>query len=114
MYIATVTRQALLGVLVALALFIGALLITSPKASAAKSECSAGTVCAWQNSNFTGKFSQWSAAGCYNHSENPQIRSGWNRTSVNARFGGAGILESGKAFELLSGNPITGEICFPV
>jgi hypothetical protein len=115
-YIVSSARRPFLIALASLALLASVLLIAAPKASASKSECSAGTVCAWENSNFTGNFSQWSASetGCHNHAGNPNIRSGWNRTGVNARFGGAGVLEPGKAFELLSGNPITGEICFPV
>jgi Peptidase inhibitor family I36 len=116
MHTVPVAQKVFLSALVALALLAGALFVAAPKASASKSQCSANTVCAWENSNFTGNFSQWAASdtGCHNHAGNPKIRSGWNRTGVNVRFGGAGVLEPGKAFELLSGDPITGEICWPV
>jgi Peptidase inhibitor family I36 len=114
MHSVSVARRTLLGTLAALTLLGGALFATAPKASAAKSQCSANTVCAWENSNFTGNFSQWSAGetGCHNHAGNPNIRSGWNRTGFNVRYGGVIILGPGEAFEKLSGNPITGEICW--
>ena len=39
------------------------------------SQCSANTVCAWANNDFTGNFSWWpaSSTGCHNHSGNPSI-----------------------------------------
>jgi len=114
MHNASVARNALLSALAALALLAGALLIAAPKASASMSQCSAGTVCAWENSNFTGNFSQWSASetGCHNHAGNPKIRSGWNRTGVTVRYGGVIELGSGLWFEKPGGNAITGEICW--
>jgi hypothetical protein len=81
------------------------------------SQCSANTVCAWANSDFTGNFSWWpaSSTGCHNHSGNPSIRSGYNRTGYNVRYGGGPTLPPGYAFQLNPGeNPITGEICWPV
>lgn len=108
------TRNVFLSALAALTLLAGALFVAAPKASAAKSQCSANTVCAWENSNFTGNFSQWSAGetGCHNHAGNPNIRSGWNRIGSNVRYGGVLILEPGFAFEKPTGNAITGEICW--
>lgn len=80
------------------------------------SQCSANTVCMWENNNFTGNFSQWpeSNTGCHNHAGNPKLRSGWNRSSqYRVRVGGALYLWPGEAFQLVEGNPITGEVCWP-
>lgn len=83
----------------------------------AKSECSSGTVCMWSGSEFNGTFSQWaeSSTGCHSHSGNPELRSGWNRNSTDkVEVGGSGIiLAPGETFQITSGNPITGEICWP-
>jgi hypothetical protein len=110
----SLVRRTVLGALAALALLACALFVAAPKASASLSQCSAGTVCAWENSNFTGNFSQWSASetGCHNHAGNPKIRSGWNRTGVTVRYGGVIELGPGLAFEKPTGNAITGEICW--
>jgi hypothetical protein len=123
--------RRLLGPLVLLSA-LGVLVLAAPAASAeivikpvttsemsplSLSQCSSGTVCAWENSNFTGNFSQWPASntGCHNHSGNPSIRSGWNRSPYNVRYGGGPTLPPGYAFEVNPGeNPITGEICWPV
>jgi hypothetical protein len=81
------------------------------------SQCSANQVCAWANSDFTGNFSWWAASntGCHNHAGNPSIRSGYNRTGYNVRYGGGPTLPPGYAFQLNPGeNPITGQICWPV
>jgi hypothetical protein len=81
------------------------------------SQCSANQVCAWANSDFTGNFSWWAASntGCHNHAGNPYIRSGYNRTGYNVRYGGGPTLPPGYAFQLNPGeNPITGQICWPV
>lgn len=79
-------------------------------------QCSANTVCAWANNDFTGNFSWWpaSSTGCHNHAGNPSIRSGYNRTGYNVRYGGGPVLSPGFAFQVNPGeNPITGEICWP-
>jgi Peptidase inhibitor family I36 len=78
-------------------------------------DCSANHMCVWENNNFTGNFSQWPAwdTGCHNHASNPKLRSGWNRTGYTVRVGGAFYLGSGNTFQVLEGNPITGEICWP-
>lgn len=117
MHTLSVDRKILLSVLIALALLVGALFAATPKASASLSQCSAGTVCVWENNNFTGNFSQWPASseGCHSHEGNPQLRSGWNRTNLKVRWGGSGLPGApGEEWQLLSGNPITGEICWPV
>lgn len=82
---------------------------------ASLSQCSANTMCVWENNNFTGNFSWWaeSNTGCHNHLSNPKLRSGWNRTGYRVRVGGALYLWPGESFQLLEGNPITGEVCFP-
>jgi hypothetical protein len=80
-------------------------------------QCSANTVCAWANNDFTGNFSWWPASntGCHNHASNPSIRSGYNRSGYNVRYGGGPTLPPGFAFQVNPGeNPITGEICWPV
>jgi Peptidase inhibitor family I36 len=116
MHTVPATQGVCVSALIALALLIGALLISAPKASASKSQCSERTVCVWENSNFTGKFSQWSEeeTGCHPHPGNPKIRSGWNRSIIwNVRFGGQKTEGPGLSFALESGaNPITGEICW--
>jgi len=117
MHTALSAHKMFLRALVALALLGGTLFVAVPDAFASKSQCSENTVCVWENSNFTGKFSQWAASetGCHSHEGNPRIRSGWNRTGLKVRFGGRFTLGPGLAFELGSGeNPITGEICWPV
>ncbi len=78
------------------------------------SQCSSNYMCVWENSNFTGNFSQWPASntGCHNHSGNPKLRSGYNRTGYVVRVGGAFYLYPGETFQVLEGNPITGEICW--
>jgi hypothetical protein len=82
-----------------------------------KTQCSANTMCVWENNNFTGTFSWWdeSNTGCHNHANNPKLRSGWNRTNFRVRIGGTGVyLLPGETFVVLEGsNPVTGEICFP-
>jgi peptidase inhibitor family I36 len=117
MHTLSVERKVLLGALAALALFAGALFASTPKASASLSQCPENAVCVWQNNDFTGEFSWWPASneGCHNHASNPQLRSGWNRTSLKVRWGGSGLPGvPGELWQLLSGNSITGEICWPV
>jgi Peptidase inhibitor family I36 len=117
MHNASVVRRTFLSALAALTLLAGALFVAAPKASAAKSECPENAVCVWQNTNFTGIFSWWPASntGCHNHSSNPNLRSGWNRTGVNVRFGGRGTFGPNTSFQIGGGEPpLTGEICWPV
>lgn len=87
--------------------------LSSPKAL---SQCPANAVCAWSQADFQGNFSFWSASdtGCKNHANNPNIRSGFNRTGFNVRFGGGPTLSPGTGFSLIQGNPIIGLICWPV
>jgi hypothetical protein len=115
MHAVPVSPKLLLSALVAIALFAGALFVATPKASASKSQCLAGKVCAWSGSDYSGNFSQWDASdtGCHDHVNNPQIRSGWNRTGYKVRYGGWGVLYSGSYFQLY-GDEIWGEICWPV
>jgi hypothetical protein len=88
---------------------------TSEMAPDSLSQCSANTMCVWENNDFTGNFSWWaeSNTGCHSHLSNPKLRSGWNRTGYRVRVGGALYLYPGESFRLIEGNPITGEVCFP-
>ena len=82
----------------------------------AKTECMSAEVCVWSGSEFNGTFSEWgeSETGCHSHTNNPELRSGWNRTSINVEVGGTGItLSSNQTFQITSGSPVTGQICFP-
>jgi len=111
----TVVPKVSLSALVALLLLMGAMFVATPKASAGLEQCSAGQVCIWQNSNFTGTFSWWSRAdtGCHNHEGNPNIRSAWNRTDYWVRLGGRGPVAPGNTLQEFSG-AITGQICWPI
>jgi hypothetical protein len=87
---------------------------TSEMSPLSLSQCSEHTMCAWENNDFTGNFSQWpeSSTGCHNHSGNPKLRSAWNRTGYIVRFGSL-FIDPGQTLRILEGNPITGEICWP-
>jgi Peptidase inhibitor family I36 len=114
MHTVPVTRKVFLSALVALALFVGAMFVATPRASASQSQCSRGTVCVWSGSNFDGNFSWWPAGstGCHSHANNPNLRSGWNRTGYRVRIGGDGFLYPDYVFNDF-GNPVTGLICWP-
>jgi Peptidase inhibitor family I36 len=107
-------RKTLLAALAALALVASALFIAASQASASLGQCLENQVCVWQTKNFEGKFSHWSGSetGCKAHLENLEIRSGWNNTGFNVRFGGKFTLGGGGKFELGSGEVITGQICW--
>jgi peptidase inhibitor family I36 len=106
-------RKVLPAALAALAILASSLLVGATTASASSSQCSENTVCAWSQSGYEGTFSWWPASetGCHNHSGNPTIRSGWNRTGYMVRYGGGGSFPPGKRENLPA---ITGEICWPI
>jgi Peptidase inhibitor family I36 len=122
MHSISIGRKAFLGALAALALLTGALLTSAHKASASLSQCGETAICVWENNNFTGNFSWWHSweEGCHSHDNNPKIRSGEDRSTLNVRFGGQVTLEPlvppfYTTFQLAAGaNPITGQICWPV
>jgi hypothetical protein len=107
--------RAFLAAVAVLALLASALFIAAPTASASLSQCPENSVCVWQTKNFEGKFSHWSGSetGCKAHLDNPEIRSGWNRTGFNVRFGGKFTLGPNATFQLGTGEVLTGEICWP-
>ena len=77
-------------------------------------QCSQGTVCAYENNNWSGQFSWWAGSdtGCHNHLGNPKIRSGWNRTQHFVWYGTVGV-PKGEGFWIPEGqNPVTGKICW--
>lgn len=116
MHNVSVAQRTFLSALAALVLLAGALFVAAPKASAAKSDCPANHVCAWEGYNYTGQLSYWaeSNTGCHSHAENPKIRSLWNRSGYRVRYGGQGVFEPGAFASQNPGeNPITGEICWP-
>lgn len=89
----------------------------------ATSDCPSATgptwlswMCAWQGNEYGGQLSAWTQnnTGCHNHSNNPNLRSFWNRTPYNVRIGGWGVLGPGYGLQMGVNEPITGEICWPV
>ena len=108
-----ISRRTSLGALAALSLLIGALFATAPKASADLSQCPANAVCVWENSNYTGNFSQWAASdrGCHDHYFNPNLRSAYNRTGFSVQMGGWGNIPSGQTWSV-TGGVVTGQICW--
>lgn len=81
----------------------------------AQAQCPSGYVCAWSGENFTGNLSYWVAYqpyGCKNHAGNPNLRSGWsNSGTFYVRWGGRFTTAPYQPWSI-SGNPITGEICW--
>ena len=115
MHSVAITQKAFVGALVALALFAGCLLISTPKASASMGECAENHVCIWSTSGWTGSFSQWAASesGCHNHIAIPTFRSLWNRTGKNVHFGTGGTIPPGEAVSETAGEPsYEGEVCW--
>jgi hypothetical protein len=108
-------RKVGLGALVGLVMLLAALFVTSPKASAALSDCPSGYMCVWQANNYTGALSYWAASdtGCHNHLGNPDLRSFYNNTSNKTLslpgwgisfapgYGGTGV-----------SSPYTGALCW--
>lgn len=115
MHNASTLRKTFVNGLAALTLLACVLLVATPQASASLSQCPSNAVCAWEGRNFDGKFSWWPAwdTGCHNHVNNPNIRSGFNRTGYWVRFGGLGEFAPNTGFQLTSGS-MTGLICWPV
>lgn len=89
--------------------------VTPGPTPASIGQCQVGWYCAWSGNNFTGNFSAWATAGCQNHVNNPNIRSGYNHgTGAGAQYGGQVYLFNNSSFsQTPSGNPITGLICWP-
>jgi hypothetical protein len=117
MYTASLAQRAFLGALAALTLLAGVLFVAAPKASASLSQCPENAVCVWQNWDLTGNFSWWPASseGCHSHVGNENLRSGWNNTNLKVRWGGSGLAgKPGEEWVDPNGNPVTGEICWPV
>jgi hypothetical protein len=109
--VSTARLGRVLGAYVALALLAAVLFVATPKASASKSECAGGWVCAWSGESYTGNFSHWGAnTGCHNHENNPNIRSMYNNTGHDIELPGRGILGAGFSFPWAE-PPITGLIC---
>lgn len=109
--VSTAQRGRALGALMALALLAAVLFVTTPKASAAKSDCAGGWVCAWSGESYTGTFSHWGAnTGCHNHEFNPNVRSMYNNTGHDINIVGRGSLGAGFSFPWAE-PPITQEIC---
>ncbi|HEV3322834.1 MAG TPA: peptidase inhibitor family I36 protein [Solirubrobacteraceae bacterium] len=108
-----VDKKIFLGMLVTLALFAGALFTIAPKASAAKSECPANSVCIWEKGSYSGTFSRWAETnnGCHNHEFNLTFKSGWNNTNLKVTFGDFGSTPPGESFTT-SGLPFEGAICW--
>jgi hypothetical protein len=115
MHAVLVARKVVLGAFVAFALFVGALFVAAPKASAGLAQCPANAVCVWQNSDSTGNFSWWPASdtGCHSHVNNPNIRSVYNNTANYwVRPGAAMTVPPGAVYS--RENPaITGDVCWP-
>lgn len=100
---------------IALLAVSGVLAASAPSADAAKSQCSPHQVCVWEGFNFTGEFSWWAESdkGCHSHTGNPKLHTVWNNTGTKTRFGDWSTLTPGTWGEIF-GNPLTGEICWPV
>ncbi len=119
MHNAPVARKISLSALAALTLLVGALFlaaVAAPKASAGLSQCSPTTMCVWEDTANTGRFSWWNASdrGCHDHRDNPNIRTAWNRTPYSVQLGGRATIAPGN---LWTNGPnwnifVTGVICW--
>lgn len=118
MHTAPLTRKISLSALAALMLLLGALVIAAtaaPQASANIFDCSAGQICVWEDTSYTGQMSWWwqGDRGCKTHRENPNIRSAYNLTRYTVQLGGREYVNP--TYPWSSGNPaiyVTGVICW--
>jgi len=104
-------RKLLLICVIAVA---GVLPFSASGASASWSQCPENAGCVWSGYNGEGQISWWypQLNACHDHSNNPQIRSWWNRTGYWMHMGTAFASPHSSGSLEPFYNPITGQVCF--
>jgi hypothetical protein len=101
-------------ILICVLAVVGVLGVSVSSAGASWSQCPEGAGCVWSGYNGEGQISWWypQLNACHEHSNNPQIRSWWNRTGYWMHMGTAFAQPHSNGSLEPFYNPITGLVCF--